>query len=270
MRFRYASFALLGAAIASFSAHAKVVCTVIADARTGSIVLEDGDSRTRVTPASTFKIAIGLMGYDAGFLKDEHAPVLPYRKGDVDWGGENWRRPTDPARWMEYSVVWYSQRIAHAIGAQRFQKYARDFGYGNADVSGDAGQDNGLARSWIASSLKISPAEQVGFLRKLVRRELPVSAAAYDMTNRIVVVHDLANGWQVHGKTGSATPKPPEANAGHAVGWFVGWMTKDDRTLVFARLTRDEKPTEGAAGIRAREAFLKEAPELLRGQVPRT
>lgn len=254
---------MLGAALASFSAHAKVVCTVIADARTGSVVMEDGDCRTRVTPASTFKIAISLMGYDSRFLQDDHAPTLPYQKGDVDWGGENWRQPTDPARWMEYSVVWYSQRITHAIGAQRLQKYARDFGYGNADVSGDAEQDNGLDRSWIASSLKISPAEQVAFLRKLVRRELPVSANAFDMTSRIVVVNDLPNGWRVHGKTGSATPKPPERNAGHAVGWFVGWMTKGDRTLVFARLTRDARPTPGTAGIRAREAFLKEAPALL-------
>lgn len=263
MKSKLVQIALLGAVLAPFSAQAKVVCTVIADAHTGSVVMEQGDCRTRVTPASTFKIAISLMGYDAGFLKDDHAPTLPYRKGDVDWGGENWRQPTDPARWMEYSVVWYSQRVTHAMGAQRFQKYARDFGYGNADVSGDAGQDNGLDRSWIASSLKISPVEQVGFLRKLVRRELPVQAHAFEMTNRIVVVNDLPNGWQVHGKTGSATPKPPAANAGHAVGWFVGWMTKGDRTLVFARLTRDEGPTEGAAGIRAREAFLKEAPALL-------
>jgi beta-lactamase class D len=263
MKSLYAPVLILGAALMAAPAQAKVVCTVIADARTGSIVMERGDCRTRVTPASTFKIAIGLMGYDGGFLTDDHAPTLPYRKGDVDWGGEAWRQPTDPARWMEYSVVWYSQRITHAMGAQRLQKYARDFGYGNADVSGDAGQDNGLDRSWIASSLKIAPLEQVAFLRKLVRRELPVSAKAFDMTNRIVMVNDLPNGWQVHGKTGSATPKPPERNAGHAVGWFVGWMNKDERMLVFARLTRDEKPTPGTAGIRARAAFLKEAPALL-------
>jgi beta-lactamase class D len=266
----YTRICMLGAALATASAQAKVVCTVIADAGTGSVLMEQGDCRTRVTPASTFKVALSVMGYDAGFLKDDHSPVLQYKKGDVDWGGENWRQPTDPARWLEYSVVWYSQRITHAIGAQRLQQYVRDFGYGNADVSGDAGQDNGLDRSWIGSSLKISPVEQVAFLRKLVRRELPVSASAFDMTSRIVMSHDLPNGWRVHGKTGSGTPKPPERKSGHAVGWFVGWMTKGDRTLVFARLTRDEKPMPGTAGVRAREAFLKEAPALLGGLVPRT
>lgn len=263
MKLKFVPIFVLGAALAVSSAQAKVVCTVITDGRSGAVVMEDGDCRTRVTPASTFKVAISLMGFDAGILKDAHAPVLPYRPGDVDWGGEAWLQPTDPARWMEYSVVWYSQRVTHVLGAERLQKYARDFGYGNADVSGDRGHDNGLDRSWIASSLKISPVEQTAFLRKLVLRELPVSASAFEMTNRIVMVHDLANGWQVHGKTGSATPKPPDRGAGHAVGWFVGWMNKGDRTLVFARLTRDGKPTPGTAGIRAREAFLKELPALI-------
>ena len=35
--------------------------------------------------ASTFKIAISLMGFDATFLQDEHSPALPYQPGDPDW-----------------------------------------------------------------------------------------------------------------------------------------------------------------------------------------
>jgi beta-lactamase class D len=77
--------------------------------------------------------------------------VLPFRPGDVDWQPA-WRQPTDPAAWMRHSVVWYSQRISQALGAARFRRYVGDFGYGNADGSGDPGQANGLARSWIGSS----------------------------------------------------------------------------------------------------------------------
>ncbi|WP_410016997.1 penicillin-binding transpeptidase domain-containing protein [Pseudomonas sp. 7P_10.2_Bac1] len=49
------------------------------------------------------------------------------------------------------------------------------FGFGNADLSGDPGGSNGLDRSWISSSLKISPLEQLHFQEKIARRELHVS-----------------------------------------------------------------------------------------------
>lgn len=124
------------------------------------------------------------MGYDLGVLIDAESPSLPYREGYVDWGGDNWRRGTDPKSWMKLSVVWYSQQIAHTLGEDRLRAYATEFGYGN--FSGAPGRCNGLDRSWIDSSLKISPLEQVEFLRRLVCRSLPVSGRAVDMTKGIV------------------------------------------------------------------------------------
>nr|WP_229414374.1 penicillin-binding transpeptidase domain-containing protein [Massilia arenosa] len=161
-------------------ASAGEICLAVADVRTGQVLLQRGDCSTRITPASTFKIAISLMGYDSGFLKDEHTPRLPWRAGYVDWK-PSWREPTDPARWIRESVVWYSQEVTRALGPDRLAAYTRQFGYGNADVSGDA-QHDGLTLSWIGSSLKISPLEQLAFLGKLVNRQLGVSERAYGMT----------------------------------------------------------------------------------------
>ena len=75
---------------------------------------------------------------------------------------------------------------------------------------GDPGKNNGLVLSWIGSSLKISPVEQVAFLRKLVNRQLALSAQAYDMTSRIMISETLENGWEVHGKTGTAPAVLPD------------------------------------------------------------
>jgi beta-lactamase class D len=263
MYWRCMALSLMTAGLAA-SAQAKTVCTVISDAGTGHVVMQEGHCLERVTPASTFKIAISLMGFDAGILKDAHSPTLPYRDGYPDWGGDAWRQPTDPARWMTYSVVWFSQQVTHALGEVRLQKYAKEFGYGNADVSGDPGKNNGLDRSWISSSLTISPMEQIAFLRKLVNRELPVSSHSVDMTNQITQVTKLPGGWDIHGKTGTAFPHHADGSndEAHAHGWFVGWMTKDSHTLVFARLIQDERKESGTAGIRARDAFLKELPAL--------
>lgn len=253
-------------AMAACPAQAKMVCTVIADAADGRVLLEDGDCTTQVTPASTFKIALSLMGFDSGFLTDDHAPALPFREGYPDWGGDNWRQPTDASRWMKYSVVWFSQRITEALGAERFADYVAAFDYGNADVSGDPGKNNGLERSWISSSLKISPREQVDFLRRLLNRDLPVTTAAYDMTERVVETSGFGDGGKAQGKTGSAAPRKADGSFDLAKrwGWYVGWTRLEDRTLVFARLDQDERREKGPGGIRARQAFLAELPDLLR------
>lgn len=245
------------------SAHARTICTIVADVADGNVVVEQGDCRTRVTPASTFKIALAAMGFDSGFLTDAHSPTLPYREGYVDWGGDAWKQPTDPTRWLKYSVVWYSQQITQGLGTERLEHYASKFGYGNADFSGDPGKHNGLERAWISSSLKISPREQVAFLEHIVGRTLPVAPHVFDQIDRIVEV--LPSGeWETHGKTGMAYPRKADESfdEARAYGWFVGWAVKGNRTLVFARLIQDEKKEPGPAGNRARDAFLEELPSL--------
>lgn len=245
-------------------AQARMICTVVADARSGAILAEDGDCRSRVTPASTFKVPLAVMGYDAGFLADAEKPNLPFQKGYADWGGSNWTQATTPRRWMAYSVVWYSREIAKALGVDKLSAYASGFGYGNADFAGDPGKNNALERAWISSSLKIAPVEQVAFLRKLVNRQLPVSASAMDRTMEIVESTQAHGGWTVTGKTGSAYPRRPDGSFDRARGWgwFVGWATHGQTTLVFARLDQDEQRHERPGGLRARAAFLEAWPAL--------
>jgi beta-lactamase class D len=246
-------------------AEARIICTIVADAASGKVIVENGDCATRVTPASTFKVPLAVMGYDSGFLENAEEPVLPFMEGYPDWLGEVWRQPTGPKRWMEYSVVWYSQQIAKFLGYERLRDYADAFGYGNGDVTGDPGKDNGLERAWIASSLKISPREQVEFLRKLVKHELPVSAEAMDSAMEIVERRDIADGWGVQGKTGMAYSRKPDGtfNYGRPYGWYVGWARRDERTVVFARLLQDEKKQEPRTSLRARDGILEELPGIL-------
>ncbi|MGQ2909908.1 MAG: class D beta-lactamase [Aliihoeflea sp.] len=256
---RSAFLALVAAClIAASGAKAAEICTLIADGESGAVLLERGDCRTRVTPASTFKVPLAVMGFDAGFLTAPDAPVLDFQEGYPDWIAE-WRQPTDPAAWMRHSVVWYSQQVTKALGAERLSAYAGAWGYGNADFSGDPGLGNGLERAWIASSLKVSPAEQVKFLHGLFNRTLTASPSAMEMTVAIVEGH-RAGEWSVKGKTGSAYPRRADRSfdRARAWGWYVGWATKGERSVVFARLNQDEERTEGPSGLRARDGFLAE------------
>jgi len=248
----------------NLAASTAIDCISMDDAATGKPLIRQGQCEERVTPASTFKIAISLMGYDSGILNDEHAPVMPFKEGYVAWS-PTWRQATDPTSWMNNSVVWYAQLITSKLGAPRFKRYVTSFNYGNQDVTGDAGADNGLAVSWISSSLKISPVEQLAFLRRVVNRELPLNANAYDMTARILKIETLPSGWEVHGKTGTAYPVLPDGtdDRTRAYGWFVGWATKGQRTVVFARLIQDQKEEADPAGPRVRAAFLRDLPAQL-------
>lgn len=260
-------FVFLAVLALSVPAQAATLCTLIADARTGEMLVESGSHcDTPTTPASTFKVPLAVMGFDAGFLKDAQTPALPFKKGYADWGGAEWRQTTDPTRWMDYSVVWYSQAIARELGATQLQNYAKAFAYGNADFSGDPGANNGLERSWISSSLKLTPRAQLAFMQKLVTGQLPVTQAAMDTTLAIMQRRSTTNGWQVLGKTGSAFPRKANGSfdRAHGWGWYVGTAQRDGRTLVFARLTQDEGGETGTAGLRTRDALLKEWPSLLR------
>jgi beta-lactamase class D len=161
---------------------------------------------------------------------------------------------------MKESVVWYSRQITAALGAERFDDYVREFHYGNEDVSGDPGKNNGLTNAWLGSSLEISPLEQLEFLRKVVGQELPVSPRAFEMTRALVDVGMQPGGWHVYGKTGAGPSRNPDGTRvmGQPWGWFVGWAVKGDRTIVFARLTRDTERPAVSPGRAAREAVLRD------------
>ena len=260
-----AAFVALALAVSvTGAAAADNVCTVLADASSGQVLKQEGQCDRRQPPASTFKVPIALMGYDAGFLEDEHHPSLPFREGYPDWI-ESWRTDTDPAAWMKNSVVWYSQQVTQALGKDKFAGYVEAFDYGNADPSGDKGKDNGLTRSWLSSSLRISPLEQIEFLIRLVNRKLPVSARAHEMTEMILTEYRLPNGWTVRGKTGAGFPVgadgTPDRN--RPVGWYVGWASKDGRTIVFARMKENSTPQKMRPGFGARDELIRELPSLL-------
>jgi beta-lactamase class D len=265
----FAAFLIGGiAVIASVSGAASAppdnICTVLADASTGAILRQEGECDRPVPPASTFKIPIALMGYDAGFLKDETTPKLPFKEGYPDWI-ESWRADTDPAAWMQNSVVWYSQQVTQTLGKGKFEGYVTAFGYGNADVSGDKDKDNGLTRAWLSSSLRISPLEQIDFLTKVVGRKLPVSAHAYEMTEAILTEYELPNGWTVRGKTGAGFPVKADGTPDRQkpIGWYVGWARKDGRTVVFARLKENSEPQKMSPGLGSRDELLEVLPPML-------
>ncbi len=205
-------------------AETKMLCLLALDASSGKPLVDIGPAcDERVTPASTFKLAISLMGFDAVILKSPTEPRLPFKTGYVDWRPE-WRQATTPETWMRDSVVWYSQRVMERLGKERAQDYLSQFRCGNEGISGLPGEGAGLTHAWLSNSLQISPREEADFLRRMVRRELGVADTSYDMTAAIAAYGIKGNGWDVYGKTGAGLLRGADGKImrGRPYGWFVG------------------------------------------------
>ncbi len=213
-----------------------------------------GNYQVQESPCSTFKIALSLMGFDSGFLKNTCKPVLPYQTCYQD-ERELCRQPQTPASWIRNSCIWYSRAITARLGFMRFSQYVNDFSYGNQNVTGDPEKNNGLTQAWLCSSLKISPREQVEFIQTLLRHGLPVSEDSYAYTKQLLFVKNIQDNWQLYGKTGGGV-------AGNTrLQWFIGWLNcldgvADHGPYIFACLYKTNIGEQGIGGNRAKQAVL--------------
>lgn len=257
-------FASICAAAPAMAAD-PIRCTVIIDGESGEPLYRQGSCDERVYPMSTFKLPLAIMGYDAGILIDEKTPLWKYRR-EFD-GSKRVQKDFDPTGWEKESIVWYSQEITRSLGKRRFGDYIQRFDYGNRDVSGGPGGTDELTESWLMSSLAISPDEQVSFLHRFLTRRLPVSEHATQMTKAILPTFDAADGWTIHGKTGSGRLRDEAGKPARdrPLGWFVGWAEKDGRRVIFARLNVSNRAHNEPLSFETRDTLIADLPALVEG-----
>ncbi|QCI98357.1 class D beta-lactamase [Agrobacterium larrymoorei] len=233
-------------------------CTLVTSVETGAVINQQGTCDKRVSPASTFKVPLALIGFDAGILQDEFNPVWDWQKGMEAKPQEE--KKVDPTTWQKESIRWYSREITSRLGPEKFASYVKRLGFGNADVAGEAGKGNGLTDAWVGTSLEISPVEQVGFMRRLLGNNLPFSRDAQNKTKAIVPVYDGAEAWSAHGTTGTGNLKGPDGkpDPNRPFGWFVGWAEREGQHIVFVRLRVGDKPSEQPMGEVVRGEFLRD------------
>lgn len=203
----------------------------------------------RLPPQSTFKVPLSLMAFDAGLLKDENTTI----KWDGKRSGRaEWNRDQTAASWMQYSVVWVSQRLTPRLGMPRITRYLTQFRYGNHDFSG------GITTAWLQSSLHISPDEQIRFWERFWRGELPVSRHAVAMTKKITTIETSPHGWTLNGKTGSGA-MVANGQMVRGLGWFVGHIQRGGREYLFVTSYTDRGPPRDTRppGRIARELSVK-------------
>lgn len=189
----------------------------------------------RLSPCSTFKIPNSLIGLETGVVKDENHV---YKWDGVKRPIESWNRDHDLRSAIANSAVWYYQKLAAEVGETRMKEWLGKLHYGNEDISG------GITTFWLDNSLKISANEQIDFLTKFYKNELPFSQRSLDIVKNVLILSKTDQS-VFRGKTGSGY----EEN-GKTWGWFVGYVETGGNAYVFAT---NIEAKSGANGRKARE-----------------
>jgi beta-lactamase class D len=187
----------------------------------------------RTTPASTFKVPHALIALDTGVVTDADAKAK--WDGTPRWM-DVWNQDHSLRTAIEESVLWFFQGTARAIGRERMREYLQAFEYGDAEVEGP------IDVFWLdGGSLQVSPEEQLRFVARLYRDELPRGREHLPLLRELLVRPDLYTGRMPEG-----TPRPrvhPEvvfsgktgtdAHAKGNVTWLVGHVACPGREHVF-------------------------------------
>ena len=116
--------------------------------------------------------------------------------------------------------------------------------------------------AWLVSpgdkgpALKVSAYEQVDFMKKLWRDQLPVSKRAMKITREISFLETSPQGFKLSGKTGSnyyGHDYDQEKRVG--LGWFISHLEKGDQEYIVVARFSDQVPvdTKKYGGLRAKQ-----------------
>ena len=183
--------------------------------------LQTSDSVRATTgflPASTFKVFNSLVALQTGAVADEHT-IIPW--DGVVRRNEGWNEDQDMATAIQRSTVWWYQEVARRAGEDRMQHWLTSVGYGNAEM-GDS-----IHLFWLQGALRITPLQQVRFMRRLNEEVLPFDAV-HERTVKRILPGDSTATWRLRGKTGWAI------RVDEQYGWYVGWVERGGRTAYFA------------------------------------
>ena len=177
----------------------------------------------RFTPASTFKIVNSLIGLEIGSITDE--------KMVIKWDGikrnvEDWNKDlTMTDAFKVSSVPWY-QEVARRIGKDTMQQWLDSLNYGNMKIGSH------LDSFWLDNSLKISPDEQLGLVKRLYFDQLPFQKRTQQIVRDVMTQEDNTL-YTLAYKTGWGFDENHQS-----IGWMVGWIEENKHPYFFVTLVK--------------------------------
>lgn len=197
---------------------------------------------SHLSPASTFKIVLSLVGLELGIVRDDRF-VIPW--DGLPTGKPEWEQDLSLRDAFRLSSEPYFRELARRIGKERLQHFLDTFNYGNKKI-GDS-----VTTCWTDGSLKISADEQLGLMKRLYFDDLPLSDRTQRIVRSIMLMED-EKGRKLYYKTGWGR------NGEKDLLWCVGFAEYEVKV-------KEMKGSMNKAGVRNYVYFFAENMDIDKG-----
>lgn len=203
------------------------------------------------TPASTFKIFNSLVALGTGRIFSDTV-VVPWdgvvRTSPAGDTMTDWNKDMNMREAFAVSNVGFYQEMARRIGRDTMQKMLDSVGYGNKKMGA------AIDRFWLDNSLKITPDEQLGLVKRLYFKQLPFQNREQEIV-KDMMIREKTDKYTLAYKTGWGTTEK-----GNQLGWLVGWIEENNHPYFFVLNVENPDPKVDFKTIRLNmvKSILKE------------
>ena len=169
-------------------------------------------------PASTFKIVNSLIGLQTGIISSDSMVI---KWDGISRGVDAWNKDLNMYDAFRASSLPYYQEVARRIGKDTMQYWLNLLGYGSKKIT------TSVDSFWINNSMKITPDENLGLVKRLYFGQLPFHKYNQEIVKRAMLFEDNSN-YKLSYKTGWGFDEK-----GNQIGWVVGWIEENRRPYFF-------------------------------------
>ena len=200
-------------------------CFTMLDNATGEITVYNmGLDTMRFLPAETFDVLNGMIALHIGVLTDEKMNL-----SITNLDSNNVSKNVNIIDAFKSNSLPFFQQIAKNIGHDTLQSWVDSVSYGNKKLGEQVDQ------TWINNSTKISPDEQLGFMKRLYFEQLPFRKSVQTSMKELMVVNDNTD-YKLSYKTGFGKNEKNEN-----IGWMIGWIEENRHVYFFVTLLKSNK-----------------------------
>lgn len=170
-------------------------------------------------PASTFKIVNSLIGLQTGIITNDSMII---KWDGTDRGRAECNRDMSMYSAFRLSCLPWYQELARRIGKDTMQHWLDSLAYGSKKIGR-------IDSFWIDNSLKITPDEQLGLIKRLYFNQLPFHKLNQEIVKRAMLFEDKPE-YRLSYKTGWGF-----ADSSHKrnIGWVTGWIEENKHPYFF-------------------------------------
>ncbi len=192
-------------------------------------------------PASTFKIINSLIGLQTGVISSDSMVI---KLEGTDYPLPESKKELTMYEAFRVSSLPYYQEVARRIGKDTMTLWLDSLKYGLTSVKDTFRLRSAVDQFWIDNSVKITPDEQLGIVKRLYFNQLPFYKS-YQETVKRAMLQESNTKYRMGYKTGLGNTEK-----GHALGWVVGWIEENNHPYFFVLNLESADPNIDMNAIR--------------------